>query len=51
VVAGWGDGLKLLVRYNRWDNNFNVQAESLSSPDEAHAAFEEVLATISRAIA
>jgi hypothetical protein len=24
-----------LVRYNRWDNNFNVQAESLASAAKA----------------
>jgi phosphoglucosamine mutase len=51
VVAGWGDGLKLLVRYNRWDNNLNLQAESLSSADEAQAAFDEVCAIICRAVA
>jgi phosphomannomutase len=46
VVAGWNDNLKLLVRYNRWDNNFNVQAESLASPEAARAAFDELTQTI-----
>ena len=35
VVTGRSDDLKLLVRYNRWDNNFNVQAESLVSAAKA----------------
>jgi len=50
VVAGWADNVKLLVRYNRWDGNFNVQSESLSSPAEAQAGLAQVLATIARAM-
>lgn len=46
VVAGWNDNLKLVVRYNRWDSNFNVQAESLASPEAARAAFDELTETI-----
>jgi phosphomannomutase/phosphoglucomutase len=49
VVAAWNDSLKLLVRYNRWDSDFNVQTESLSSPDEARATFDELMATITAA--
>jgi len=49
VVAAWNDRIKLLVRYNRWDGNFNVQTESLSSPDEARATFDELMATITAA--
>jgi len=49
VVAGWNDDLKLLVRYNRWDNNLNVQAESVSSPARARAAFDELLAVLAKA--
>jgi len=51
VIAGWNDRVKLLVRYNRWDSNFNVQAESLSSAADAQAAFDELLATIAAATA
>lgn len=51
VVAGWNESIKLLVRYNRWDNNFNLQTESLSSPEEARAAFDGLLATITTALA
>jgi len=46
VVAGWNENLKLVVRYNRWDSNFNVQAESLVSPEAARAAFDELSETI-----
>lgn len=51
VVAGWNDTTKLLVRYNRWDSDFNVQAESLSSPDRARVAFDDLLATLSETAA
>jgi len=46
VVTAKNDDTKLLVRYNRWDNNFNVQAESLASPKQAEEAMGEILATI-----
>jgi phosphomannomutase len=51
VIAGWNDRVKLLVRYNRWDSNFNIQAESLSSAADARAALDQLLATIAAATA
>lgn len=48
VVMGKSETTKLLVRYNRWDNNFNVQAESLESPEKARAIFQEILGELAR---
>ena len=43
VVMGRSDDCKLLVRYNRWDNNFNVQAESLDSACRAQELHDSLL--------
>jgi len=43
VVTAKNEDSKLLVRYNRWDNNFNVQAESLASPEQAQEAMGEII--------
>jgi len=50
VVVGQGDQVKLLVRYNRWDNNFNVHAESLRSQEACIASKEAIIETLKEAI-
>ncbi len=46
VVVGKTDTAKMLVRYNRWDNNFNVQAESLTSAREAQDLLQTLTAVL-----
>jgi len=33
----------MLVRYNRWDNNFNVHAESLESDEAAEEYLTQIV--------
>jgi phosphomannomutase/phosphoglucomutase len=42
VVTGRAGGSKMLIRYNRWDNNFNVQAESLEAAGHAQALHDSL---------
>ena len=46
VVTGRSDHCKLLVRYNRWDNNFNVQAESLESAGHAQELQDSLMSLL-----
>ncbi|MCC6443323.1 MAG: hypothetical protein IT210_07680 [Armatimonadetes bacterium] len=50
VVVSQNDTVKLMVRYNRWDNNFNVQAESLNSREECDTHRDAIIKTIKEAI-
>ncbi|MBI2191496.1 MAG: hypothetical protein HYU36_05880 [Planctomycetes bacterium] len=42
VVMCKDEKIKLLVRYNRWDTNFNVQAESLESAEQAEGLLNQL---------
>jgi phosphomannomutase len=42
VVYSSTDSKKVLVRFNRWDHQLNVQAESLTSPQEAQADMDVI---------
>ncbi|MBM4049263.1 MAG: hypothetical protein FJ279_29545 [Planctomycetes bacterium] len=43
VVVGKDEQSKMLVRYNRWDNNFNVHAESLESDESAEEYLTQIV--------
>ncbi len=46
VVYGTSHTEKLLVRYNRWDNKFNLQSESITSIEIAENNYKELISII-----